>query len=94
MITIKPQGSKLIVKPLPSEDETTEGGIITQDLILERAEVIEVGDEFSGKYKSGDIVLYPKGSGQSMPKYKKMTCIWLDARSPDMGGDCWGRVIE
>ena len=42
MIRIKPVGSKLIVKPLKSEETITDGGIVAIDLNLERWEIIDV----------------------------------------------------
>lgn len=94
MKKIKPNGSKLIVHPLPSKETTTEGGMVVMDLELEEGEVVEVSNEYSDRYKEGDIVLYPKGAGISLPNYKKKNCLWLNGQAPDQGGDVWGIVTE
>lgn len=94
MKLIKPIGSKLIVKPLPMEDTQTESGITVLDLELEKAEVVEVSEEYSNRFKPKDIVLYPKGSGISLPHYKKTNCLWLDGRPVNEGGDIWALVVE
>lgn len=93
MIKITPVGTKIIVHPLPMETTQTDGGIIAVDFTLERAEVVEVSADLKNIYSIGDIVLYPEGSGETLPNYKKKNCKWLDGRGfPE--GQIWGLETE
>jgi co-chaperonin GroES (HSP10) len=93
MIKIEPLGTKIIVTPIYEELQQTEGGIFAVELELEKAEVVEVSKELSTTYKVGDVVIYPKGVGESLPHYQKKSCIWLDGR-PFPHGNVWAKVTE
>lgn len=95
MQKIKPEGSMLIVFPLPKEEKETDAGIITQDFELTKAEVLEVSDEWSDRISRGDIVLFPDsdGTGHSI-HYQKKACLWINAKSFSDGGDLWGILTE
>lgn len=92
--TIKPNGAKLIVTDLPSEETETAGGIVVMDFQLKKGKILEVSKEWEGKYNVGETVIYPEGAGLALPHYKKQNCTWIDGRSPDEGGDVWGIVID
>jgi len=89
-VKIKPVGSKIIVKSIESKETETLAGIVVMDFELERGIVVEVSKEYSDRYTEGDIVIYPKGSGITLPNYKKTNHIWLDGRPSNEGGDIWG----
>lgn len=95
MTTIKPEGAMLIVYPLPKEESTTESGIVAQDFALIRGEVIEVSDEYSDKYKRGDVVLFPDsdGVGRSF-HYQKKSCLWICGKPFMDSGDVFGIEIN
>lgn len=96
MQTIKPEGSMLIVFPLPKEESETDKGITVMDFAMVRAEVLEVSDAWSNRYKKGDIVLFPEseGIGKSL-HYQKKSCLWINGRAfGDEGGDVWGVLTE
>ena len=83
-IKIKPYGNRLIVSPLPSEEETTDGGVLINDYQLEKAEVIEVSNYLKELFNVGDIVLYPKGSGIAK-QYKNKSCLFVNAQEFPQG---------
>jgi hypothetical protein len=91
MTTIKPEGAMLIVFPLPKEESTTEGGIVTQDFALVRASVEEVSDEWESKIPRGSVVLFADsdGVGKSI-NYKKKSCLWVSGKAFGEGGDLFG----
>jgi co-chaperonin GroES (HSP10) len=92
MIKIKPEGAMLIVFPLPSEETKLDSGIITQDFLLTRGQVLEVSKEFEDKYKEGDIILFPEGAGKAI-QYQKKSCLWVNGVGfPD--GEVFGIVTE
>lgn len=96
MQKIKPEGSMLIVFPLPKEESVTEGGIVAQDFELVRASVVEVSDDYADKYKVDDIVLFASsdGVGKSI-HYQKKSCLWINGKPFSEGnGDVWGIEIK
>lgn len=93
MIKIKPEGAMLIVRPLPKEESETDGGIIAQDFALCRASVEAVSEEWSDRYKIGDIVLFAEDAGRSI-HYQKKACLWINGKNfSDGNGDIWGKEI-
>lgn len=90
---IKPEGRKLIVLPIESVESETTGGIIIPESVatadLSRATVVEVSDELSGKYKVGEVLLYPSRSGLGQI-YNGKPHLWLREEL----GEVWGRVID
>jgi len=95
MVKVKPEGAMLIVFPLPKTETETESGIKVMDFELLRGEVIEVSDEWSNKYKKGDVVLFPdsEGIGKTFT-YQKRLCLWINGKPFTEGGDVWGKIIE
>jgi co-chaperonin GroES (HSP10) len=91
-ISIQPVGFRLIVRPLESDEFQTEGGITVMDLEVDRGEVVEVPKELSEEFKKGDLILYSKGSGISLPHYKKSPHLWLNANP--LNTEVWGIVTE
>jgi len=77
MITLQPQGTKLIVKPIETNNFKTESGIELVQLELQEGEVKEVSAELSEIYSKGDTVIFPKGSGLSI-MYQKESCVFLN----------------
>ncbi len=78
---VKPQGTKLIVKPIPKKEEDLGSGIIapeTSNADLQSAEVVSVGRELEGVIKIGDTVLYPSKKGVSQ-NIEQVFYLWLDA---------------
>ncbi len=78
---IKPQGTKLIVKPIPKKEEDLGSGIIapeTANADLQSGEVIAVGVELIGKINIGDTVLHPSKKGVSQ-NIEQTFYLWLDA---------------
>lgn len=94
MQKIEPVGAFLIVKPLKMDETKTEGGIIAMDLELEKGQVLEVSNEWSDRYSIGDIILYPKDSGLTLPHYKKQNCLWINGKASTDGGDVYAKIIE
>lgn len=84
---IKPFGQRILVLPLSSEYEKTEGGIVV-DNDLSEGVIVEVSDELEGLFKVEDKVLYQKEGGQSQ-YYNGFVCLWLNTNS-----DVWGTVTE
>lgn len=94
MQTIKPEGSMLIVFPLPKEESETGGGIVVMDFALLRCKVIEASDEWGNKYKKGDVVLISDGDGVGKSiHYQKQSCLWISGK-PFPDGDVWGIITE
>jgi len=94
MTKIKPEGSMLIVFPLPKEEKSTESGIVTQDFSLTKATVMEVSEEWSNRYSVGDIVLFPDTVGHTI-HYQKKACLWVNGRPfGDQNGDIWAKEIK
>lgn len=92
-MNIRPVGRKLLVMPLPHEEETMPSGIIMPETAmadLSRGEVIEVSEEIKHLYKPGDIILFPSkaGIGQLV---NGAIHFWLDSR-PETE-QIWGIVI-
>jgi len=89
---ILPVGTKLIVLPLPREDEQLESGIFipgTANANLMRGEVIAVSNEISNLYKKGDVILYPEKKGVGFIQDNK-AYLWLDAETNL--SEIWGIV--
>lgn len=85
---IKPEGRKLLVLPLESKEENIGGIIIPESVAtadLKRAEVVEVSDELSNKYKQGDIVLYPSRCGLGQI-YNGKPHLWLREEQQEIWG--------
>jgi len=74
-----PQGTNIIVLPLPKEPRSTESGLHIVDNVLAKAKVMEVGTELSEIYKKGDIVIYPENVG-IFQYYKQQECLWLNGK--------------
>lgn len=62
---IKPQNSRLIVKPNKREEQKSVGGIIKghSDADLEEGMVVAVAPEIAEKYDLGCLVSYPREAG-------------------------------
>lgn len=89
-----PNGKRLLVKPIIAEEENVGAIVIPASVAtadLSRAEVIEVGDGLSHKFKESDIVLYPSKAGQAH-RYKNEWHLWLTEREFD--SDIWGKEVE
>lgn len=86
---IKPFGNRIIVLPIATEYQKTEGGIAIENDLSECV-VFEVNEEEKEIFKIGDIVLYHKDSGQSQ-YYQGKACLWL---STVPNTDIWGIVSE
>jgi hypothetical protein len=89
---LKPFGSKLLVLPQERKNFITEGKIELIENELSEGLVIEVSDVFSDVIKEGDIVCYSAEAGKPQP-YNGKSCIWIDARSINEGGDLWFVVV-
>lgn len=89
---IIPENQKLIVLPIESEEESSNGIIIPASVStadLSKAEVIEVSNDLSDKFKKGDIVMYPSQSGLGQI-YQGKLHLWLREEQ----GEIWGKVIN
>jgi len=84
MITLQPQGTKLIVKPIPMDKFVTESDIEIPNLDMEMGEVMEVSEEHKDIYQKWDKVLYSKGAGMGI-SYKKSICLILDGTGSPKG---------
>ena len=62
--SIKPVGYKLLVLPLEEKNYVTKGNIELVDNQLMCGKVIEVGEETKDIYSIGDVVIFPKNSGE------------------------------
>lgn len=92
-VTITPCGFRLIVKPIAEERIHELGsGLFVMDLEVDKAEVVEVPAELKDYYKKGDIILYSKGSGISLPHYKKSPHLWLNANP--LNTEVWGIITD
>lgn len=93
-MNIKPQGLKLIVKPIPKKEEDLGAGILaptTANADLDSAEVISVGVELEGKIAPGDTVLYPSKKGVTQ-WVDKISYLWLDAEAGK--DEIWGVISK
>lgn len=90
MQKIKPVGQKLIVFPLPFNEEgvKTDGGIVVMDMQLSHAEVMEVSDELKDVYSVGDTIIIPVETGTAI-HYQKKSCVWISANI-----DVWGILTK
>lgn len=91
-ISIEPKGFRLIIKPIASDTHETQKGILVMDLETDTGEVVEVPKELSEEYKKGDIIIYTKNGGISLPHYKKAPHIWLNANP--LNTEVWGIVTK
>ena len=92
MITLQPQGDKIIVLPIQSENFKTESGLEIVDTELSEGEVLEVSPDLSHIYKVGDTILFPKGAGNSV-MYQKKLCLFLNGTGAPKG-DVWSIVTK
>ena len=92
MITLQPQGDKIIVLPIKSENFKTASGLEVVEMELSEGEVIEVSTDLSHIYTKGDIVLFPKGAGNSV-MYQKKLCLFLNGTGAPKG-DIWSIVTK
>jgi len=91
-IKITPVGTKLLVLPLPKEENTFEAGIIAVDFALDKGEVLEVPEYLKNIYKKGDVVLYPQSTGITY-FYDKKHCLFLNGQEYPQG-DIWAIVTN
>lgn len=84
MIKLQPQGTKLIVHPIPMENFVTESNLEIVNLDLDMGEVMEVPNELAEIYNIGDKVLFSKGAGMSI-SYDRKPCLFLDGRGAPNG---------
>ena len=91
-IKITPVGTKLLVLPLPKEENTFEAGIIAVDFALDKGEVLEVPEYLKNIYKKGDVVLYPATTGTTY-FYNKSHCLFLNGQEYPQG-DIWAIVTN
>lgn len=89
-IKLIPQGTKLLVLPLSTENKKSEGGLEIVNTELSEGEVVEISKELSEIYKKGDVVLYQKGTGVSQ-MYKHKPHLWIDGKGAPHG-DVWSIV--
>ncbi len=90
---LQPLGSKLLIAPREKTNHRTEAGIEIVQNELAEGVIIEVSDEFKAFFNPGDVVLYSMGAGNG-EYYKGQSCMWIDGRSPDKGGDVWAVCLE
>ena len=88
-----PLGSKLLIEPQERKEHKTQAGLEILNAELSEGKVIEVSDDFKEIYKQGDTVLYSRGAGQG-EYYQGKTCVWIDGRSINNGGDVWSLCYE
>lgn len=84
MIKLQPQGTKLIVHPIPMDNFITETNIEIVNLELAMGEILEVPNELAEIYTKGDKVLFSKGAGMTIP-YDRKPCLFLDGRGQPFG---------
>lgn len=92
-MNITPVGAKLLVRPLPKEDEVLDSGIIMPGVAnanLMRGEVVAVSSQIKELYKIGDVVLYPEKKGTAQV-INQVAHLWLDTE-PNLN-EVWG-IIE
>ncbi len=82
-IPVTPVGNKLIVHPLPKQEEELASGIIVSaaaNAELLEGEIVAVSPQIKDLYQVGQIVLYPnrKGVGQI---FNGKPYLWLDAET-------------
>ena len=77
-MNIKPVGQKLLVKPLPKQEEKFGSLVIpgTANAELEEAEIIEVSTDIESIFKKGEHILYASSAGVSQ-MIDKITYKWL-----------------
>lgn len=87
MNRIIPQGSKLIVLPLPKENFVTDSHIEVVDNNLTTGKVVEVSKEYEYIYQRGDIVIFSEKAGIGV-MYNGSPHLYLNGKAhPD--GDIW-----
>lgn len=87
---IKPLGNRILIAPLKNENYVTDKNIEIVNLDLNRGEIIEFSQKFKDVYKTGDIVLYPKGCGIAQT-YNGKTHIWVNGLGAT-DGDVWAII--
>jgi len=87
-MSIIPQGSKLIVLPLPKENFVTEGNLEIIDNNLITGKVVEVSKEWEGVYQRGDIVIFSEKAGTGL-MYQGKPHLYLNGKSHSDNGDIW-----
>ena len=83
-LKITPQGKMILVLPLKNEDYQMGSGIIVANTQFVVGEVVELSPEFKDVYKQGDVVMYPKGAGNSQP-YKGESHLWINGNGYPLG---------
>ncbi len=65
-MNIKPLGKRVLVRPVPVEEQETAGGIIipatTKEVSVFKGEVVEIGDDVT-RVKVGDLILVTQHVG-------------------------------
>lgn len=79
MIKLSPQGNRVLVEPLATENYVNEKGIEFVDNDNQQVKVVEYAPIFEGLYAKGDILLVPKTMGSSQ-QYNGKLHLWLDGR--------------
>lgn len=85
-----PQGTKILVLPIATENKKSAGGIELVNTDLEEGEVVAIPKDLSDVYKKGDTVLFSKNVGVSQV-YDHKPHIWIDGKGAPQG-DVWAIV--
>lgn len=85
-----PQGTKILVLPLETENKVSDGGLEIVNTELGEAKVVAVSKELGDVYKVGDTILYPKTTGVSQ-FYNHKPHLWIDGKGAPQG-DVWAIV--
>lgn len=87
-MTLQPLGSKILISPREKTNHKTEAGIEIIQNELAEGTIIEVSEEYKQFFAIGDVILYSMSAGNG-EYYNGKSCMWIDGRSVDRGGDVW-----
>lgn len=79
-IPVKPVGNKVLISPLPKEEEELNSGIIIPESVnaeLREGLIVEVSDSVKDLYEIGQTVLYYYGKGVGQV-FNGKAYLWLN----------------
>ena len=62
---LQPEDNRIIIRPLPEQEQKTKQGIYipANNKSMPKGEVMAVSNEYTGRAKVGDVVIYTENSG-------------------------------
>lgn len=86
------QGYNLLVAPHESKEAgNLDGSIDIVELEIERALVVLAGNEVKEVFRTGDIVVMPKGVKGTTIVYNGKPHLFINGKPVNSGGDVWAK---